>query len=49
MIPISIFMSAKVINGHKHWTVEEITRWKVKATATLNGYLIDFLAGIITE
>ena len=49
MIPISIFMSAKALNGHKHWTVDEVSRWKVKGTATLNGYLIDFLAGIITD
>lgn len=49
MIPINIFMSAKAINGHKHWTVDEVSRWKVKASMTGKGYIIDFLVKIITE
>lgn len=47
MIPLSIFMSAKALNGHKHWTVDDVAKWKVKGIPTINGHYIDFLAGII--
>lgn len=47
MIPLSIFMSAKALNGHKYWTVDDVSKWKVKATMTGKGYIIDFLAGIV--
>lgn len=40
-IPFEIFMAAKDINGHKHWTIQESRDFAVYLK---NGYL-DFLSG----